>query len=284
MAGAIVPAGGLAGLLAGLPAAPPPVGMPPAFPPMPGGPPPAGMGAGGAAAPAGPGGLPGAVWPLPGGGGGAVLDAWLDSAIEGVVLGSPLICPGLVVQLVTRNAMCAVDGSLYMVIARADTPADNAGRFLECRFAGSSEPVHGPIMEALFPSPAAAGYAYGVLHLCTQQAGNCTARLANRQVVHANQFRLRRASTVVDPWKRDLYALGASPDAPALPGVPVAGWTLPPPPGDATPGGADAGSEGWDLSALDMSSSNDDDASTSKKSKRKADATGSGNVRRTRRK
>ena len=184
-------------------------------------------------------------------------------------MGSPLICPGLVAQLVTRNAMGAVDGSLYMVIARADTPADNTGRFLECRFAGSSEPMHGPIMEALFPSPAAAGYAYGVLHLCTQQAGSCTARLANRQVVHANQFRLRRASTVVDPWKRDLYALGASPDAPALPGVPVAGWTLPPPPGDSTPGGASAADDGWDLSALDMSSSNDDDASTSKKAKRK---------------
>ena len=177
LAGAIVPAGGLGAFLAALPAAPPPAAMGAGFPPVP----PAGPGAApGAHAPPG---LPGML-PAPAPAVGAALESWLDSSVTPTVLATPLLCPGIVIQLVTRSPAGAVDGSVYMVVSAVGAPGA-AGRFLDCRFAGASEPMHGPILEALFPSPAAAGQAYGCLHLCATDADRCQETTPNRQACSA---------------------------------------------------------------------------------------------------
>ena len=104
--GAIVPAGGgFAQLLMGLPGGgglPAISPLPPALAPAPPAAP---------FPPAPPGGWAGAVAPV------IALDQWVDTSVLPGAEHSALVAPGYVLQLLTRNAVGAVDGTMFMVIA-----------------------------------------------------------------------------------------------------------------------------------------------------------------------
>ena len=121
---------------------------------------------------------------------------------------SPQIAAGMVLQAFTRNMALVIDGTVLLVISHA-YPPDGTGRWVECRYAGSSEPTQGGLYGMLFPPGAAAGAAPGLMHLCATASDNCACTVPGRAVVHANQWRVRSGDNVVEPWSAELGALGA---------------------------------------------------------------------------
>ena len=193
------------------PLAPPPLAPPPPFPPP--------LGGGGARFPGAPLPLPAfPPGPLMGDGQGAGLqhwdELWRDSAAYPQCIVEPNVCAGAVVQTLTRNAVTrVVDGTVLLVVQHVH-PADAHGRFVEVKFGGCSEVSQAPVFRHQFPGNTYGGMAPAVIHFCTVDASACTAVFPLRMVLHTHQWRMRRARRIVEPWKEDLLALGATDDGP----------------------------------------------------------------------
>ena len=100
---------------------------------------------------------------------------------------------GAVMQMLTHNAHGVVDGTTYLVTQGVHGAGTIAGRFVEAKHGGCSQPAHGALFDLLFPDQVALGGALGVLHLCTRDASTCTQTLPGRQVaVYSSGARQRK--------------------------------------------------------------------------------------------
>ena len=76
------------------------------------------------------------------GAGGLVFDQWMDSSLTPAVVHSPYIGAGAVMQVLTRNPHGVVDGTAYLVVQGVHGAGAPAGRLVEVKHGGCSEPTH----------------------------------------------------------------------------------------------------------------------------------------------
>ena len=137
-----------------------------------------------------------------------------------------MVFPPLCLLEVPTYDATNVDGTAILEIPQVAALADTAGIFLEANPKGASSLERQKEIDYWFGPALGAGKA--LLHLCKTPRAQCRASHGARVSMHADTFRVRSRSTVLEPWCR------ANPNAGHGAGPPPGG-----PDGDGGLGGPD---------------------------------------------